>query len=195
VEILCINCHDFVSTTDIEVHPRACLTVKEEVMQLQSLSPLDALRVRCGKLYDCLFSRSEDELPGDKNYLMILQRLCSNINGVRGFADEPATKDVIAALNSITNYSQGSNVILIYTERVTALASEQQWILEELRFDEAKEQITTLRTQAEFFKQRSQQLQKALVAQNYGDGRTAPKTFMDEVTSVLGSKLSQSWVA
>jgi hypothetical protein len=191
VEVLCINCLEFVSTTDIEVHSRACLTVKEEVLKLETLSPLDGLRVRCSKLFDYLFSKSEAELPGDKNYLMILQRLCSNINGVRGFVDEAVTKDVIAALNSIINYSQGSNVVLIYAERVKALASEQLWILEELRFDEAKEQITTLRTQVEFFKQRTQQLQKALVAQNYEDGGTAPKTFMDEVKSDIGSKLSQ----
>jgi len=186
IEVLCINCYDFVQTTDIEAHSRRCMTVKDEVMKFDLMSPMEALKIRCNKLYDFLFSKSSDELPGDKNYLMILQRLCSNIAGVRGIADEEITKDVIAALNSIINYSHGSNVVMVYSERVKALAVEQLLIIEELKFKEAKSQIDSLKNQVEYFKQRTQLLERALVSRNI-DCSFNP---VEEVISDTGSVMS-----
>lgn len=128
INILCINCQDFVQMSLIEQHSKNCIQLSESVKRLDLYSPLVQVRFRLEKLRDLLNSLLNTR-PGDSNYNSIFLRLISKLLEVKETTDADKNKQVMEALSSLMVTFKGSAALLIYGERLKSLAYEQMMTL------------------------------------------------------------------
>jgi hypothetical protein len=131
MNVLCINCQEFIHLDMIELHSRSCTTLSSTVKQLELYSPLVQVRFRLEKLKDLLNSLLSTR-PGDSNYNSIYLRLIGKLLEVRETVDAEKNTQVMEALTSLMVTFKGSPALLIYGERLKSLAYEQNMALREV---------------------------------------------------------------
>jgi hypothetical protein len=131
LNVLCINCQEFIHLDVIELHSRSCTTISDTVKQLELYSPLVQVRFRLEKLKDLLNSLLSTR-PGDSNYNSIYLRLIGKLLEVRETADADKNAQVMEALTSLMVTFKGSPALLIYGERLKSLAYEQSCALRDV---------------------------------------------------------------
>jgi hypothetical protein len=142
MNILCINCQEFISLLQIEEHSRTCVTISETVRRMDMYSPLVQVRFKLERLRDLLSSLLNDR-PGDSNYCSIFVRLIAKLLEVKETTDVDKNQQVSESLSSLLLGFKGSNALLIYGERLKALAYEQCLALREAMDDELPEVLQT----------------------------------------------------
>mmetsp|Transcript_1681 Transcript_1681/g.3600 ORF Transcript_1681/g.3600 Transcript_1681/m.3600 type:complete len:333 (+) Transcript_1681:2-1000(+) len=138
INILCINCQEFISVHNIEKHSKSCITISETVKRLDLYSPLVQVRFKLEKLRDLLNSLLNSR-PGDSNYNSIFLRLIGKLLEVKEATDAEKNKQVMEALSSLMVTFKGSSSLLIYGERLKSLAYEQMLALREVSEDKIPE--------------------------------------------------------
>lgn len=193
LEVLCINCQDFISIDNIEDHSRDCTVVKPEVLKIESAGLLEGVKMRVSKLYNYLFSISNngDVSPGEKNYLLIMQRICGRLISVTDLTHKNENTEVNSSLEALSRHVKKSACLVIYVERLRALAREQKTVLDEIEMETKKPKEMTLEEQLEFFKNKSQILEDALkLARN--QHRDTMRNAVSEVESETSSRVSDA---
>jgi hypothetical protein len=134
LDILCINCQEFIQSTCIEGHSTLCVTVSEVVRRLDLYSPLVQVRFKLEKIRDLLSSLRVDR-PGDSNYNSIFLRLTGKLLEVKEASDAEENRQVSESITSLMASFKGSACLLIYGERLKSLAYEQMMAVEEVMQD------------------------------------------------------------
>jgi hypothetical protein len=142
LDILCINCQEFIQSTCIETHSRSCVTVSEVVRRLDLYSPLVQVRFKLEKMRDLLGSLRTDR-PGDSNYNSIFVRLTGKLLEVKEASDAEKSRQVSESIASLMASFKGSACLLIYGERLKSLAYEQMMAVEEAMEDRLPQAIPT----------------------------------------------------
>eukprot|EP00359_Climacostomum_virens_P001230 CAMPEP_0204897706 /NCGR_PEP_ID=MMETSP1397-20131031/886_1 /ASSEMBLY_ACC=CAM_ASM_000891 /TAXON_ID=49980 /ORGANISM="Climacostomum Climacostomum virens, Strain Stock W-24" /LENGTH=325 /DNA_ID=CAMNT_0052065481 /DNA_START=95 /DNA_END=1072 /DNA_ORIENTATION=- len=189
-EILCINCQDFILIDNIEYHSRHCTVVKPEVLREEAEDLLKSVSNRISKLYTVIFglSSAEGMGPGAKNYLIIMQRLCGRLVSVTEISHRDENAEVIQGLEALTKHLKTSHNLVIYLERLKALAKEQKGYLDELHFQQPPNKELTLEEQLAFYKNKSMILEDALKLTRKKENPF--RSGVDEVVSDTGSRIS-----
>jgi hypothetical protein len=192
LEVLCINCQDFIALDDIEAHSRNCMQVRPEVLRVEAGGQLEGVKLRVTKLYNYLFSVSTggDVSPGDKNYLLIMQRLCGRLISITGLAHKSENTECLQGLESLTLHVKRNAHLTIYVERLRALAREQRTVLQELELESKQPKDMTLEEQLEFFKNKSQILEDALKLARAQF--SSPQNAVEDINSDTNSRISDA---
>lgn len=187
-EVLCINCQDFIGLDWIEVHSRECTFVRPEVLKHEAEDMLEGISNRISRLYNVLFAlgTSSSMGPGAKNYLIIMQRLCGRLISVLELAHQSENQEVIQGLESLGKHVKSSHNLVIYLERLKALAREQKGYLDELQYNQQPKEMT-LEEQLLFYKNKSQILEDALKFTRTGPIAKEDNA-VEEVISDTGSR-------
>jgi hypothetical protein len=144
--VLCINCQEFIEVDYIEVHSYECTVVKAEVLKVEAGGVLEAVKMRILKLYNYLFNISAnfDVSPGEKNSYLIMQRICGQLISVTNVTHKTENQESLSGLESLCKHVKRTSQLVIYVERLRALAREQKAALEELELKARKSLEMTL---------------------------------------------------
>jgi hypothetical protein len=189
LEVLCINCQEFIEVDYIEVHSHECTVVKAEVLKVEAGGVLEAVKMRILKLYNYLFniSTNGDVSPGEKNTYLIMQRICGQLISVTNLTHKAENQESLSGLESLCKHVKRTSHLVIYAERLRALAREQKAALEELELKAKKSLEMTLEEQLEYFKNKAQILEGALKFASTQHLASA----LDEVESEVSSRASE----
>jgi len=193
LEVLCINCQDYIGIEAIEDHSRACTVVRPEVVTVESAGQLEAVKLKVSKLYNYLFtiSNAGDVSPGEKNYLLIMQRNCGRLISVTDLSHKNENAAVLNDLETLSKHVKKSACLVIYVERLKGLAKEQKLVIDELELETQKPKEMTLEEQLAFYKNKSAILEDALkLARN--QYKESNKQTVDEVMSETSSRISDT---
>lgn len=131
LQILCINCQESINIEYIETHSRSCLTISSLVLSIENSSPVEEINFKIAKLKTCLenVQKNSKLKPGDRNYILILLRLISNILANPFKIELDKAKH---SLSSVITSFRGSLSIQVYIDRFSVLLSSYIFALSEI---------------------------------------------------------------
>lgn len=182
LSVLCINCQETIDLAFVETHSRACICLSDEVKAAEdSEDPLKGLYMRISKLRSFLQQLVEEESlkSGEKRYLTM------GIQHLQQLAEMPTlgeTREVLNALSSLLVTFQGTDSILIFLERIRALAIEQEKSLKTLEIALKRAEIHELQSQLQV-----EQKKLAIWQESLSKLHLAPKPRIDTVQSQVAS--------
>jgi hypothetical protein len=186
--VLCINCGNYIFSSEIEVHSSVCLSVQDS--QYESEGTLKPVKEKLMKLEACL-NKSVSALLrlGDQNYLKILIRLCRSLLHIEDAEDLPDINQVAESLASLLTTFRGSAALKLYGERLRALASELDRDVTSLSLQLT---VDSLKQQVEFYKSKASSLEKAVMSPRIHMPTESTKAFIDSLDSDIGSRHSDT---
>lgn len=185
--VLCINCGNYISCDDLEVHSARCTRV--QATQLESNDGLGDSLAKLSKLEGFLVkSLTTFQRPGDQNYLKILIRLCNRLKEVATPDDLREVNNVAESLASLLTTFRGKDVLKLYGERLKAIVIE---IEREVTAISLKHTVDSLKQQVEFYKQKAGSLEKSIMSANTHFQSESSKAVIDNLDSEVGSKKSE----
>lgn len=182
LRILCKNCEDMIQMEKIEIHSQNCLKISEKLISIES--DLYQINYKLQKLEKCLSEMSENPRlrPSDKNYIIILLRLCSKISNLN-YDEIKRNEDVLNSLGSLLITFKGPLSIKIYIERMQSLARDQNKAIS----SENEFRFSVLEAEVEEFKSKAISIQKTLQKSNLKLKTEQISKKITEITSELES--------
>jgi hypothetical protein len=186
--VLCINCGNYIFSSEVEVHSSTCLRVQDS--QYESEGTLKPVKEKLTKLEACL-RRSVPIFRrlGDQNYLKILIRLCSGLLLIEDAEGLPDLNKTAESLASLLCTFRGSDSLKLYGERLRALASELEKDVTSLSL---KLTVDSLKQQVEFYKSKASSLEKSVLSPRIHLHAESTKAFIDNLDSDIGSRHSDT---
>ena len=182
LSVLCINCQETLDLAFVETHSRACTRLSDEVRAAEdSEDPLKGLYMRISKLRSFLQLLVEEEglKSGERSYLAM------GIGHLQRLAEVPTlgeTREVLNALSSLLVTFKGTDSILIFLERIRALALEQEKSLKMLEIALKRAEIHDLQSQLH-----SEQKKLAIWQDSLSKLHLSPQPRIDSVHSQVAS--------
>jgi hypothetical protein len=189
LSVLCINCQETIDLVFVEAHSSICTRLSDEVQAAEaSEDPLKALYLRISKLRQFLQQLVEgDSLkPGERNYLTMGMRHLQQLAEVPTIGE---TREVLSALSSLLVTFKGSDSILVFLERIRALALEQEKGLNMLEIALKRAEIHELQSQLNTEKRKLAIWQESLAKVHLAP-RVQITSVQSQVSSIEASECS-----
>ncbi|OMJ77003.1 hypothetical protein SteCoe_23481 [Stentor coeruleus] len=171
LNIPCINCQELVNVSRINEHSQLCVYPTSKVLDLESGNEVEEVRFKVINLKKVLeeIAAKPHIKPNDNNCITIMIRHSMTVLNTR---NTMALEHILDSLNTMIQVHKGSLATMIYAERLAALVvrllaclignENAKTKVNEKNSVQEKTVIKSLQEQVEFYKTRTQNLQKVV---------------------------------
>lgn len=171
MNIPCINCQELVSVSKIDEHSQLCVYPTSQVLDLDSGNEIEEVRFKVMNLKKVLeeIAKKSQIKASDRNYITIMIRHSMTVLNTR---NSMALEHILDSLNTMIQTHKGSLATRIYAERLVALVARllacsivegnMKTKVNEKIPGQEKTDIKSLQDQIEYYKTRTQTLQKVV---------------------------------